>query len=228
MINLNVATPEALSKFGLDLLSNYRDSLASFEEAAQICVKAIYDNFGSDDGRRTFALVRIYRLCKYDSLPQALQQAASSDIAEWMALMATIGIEPSWCSRHQSMGHKALPVSDKRSPMLAEAFNQIGFADIEETADTFLKEATFLTRYFHIEHAPGSPFVPAQSEFVEPYSIKSVIGIGSKFLSDSAYMALCFAVEHIDKPTAQKFANLSAYVSTLLAIYDGRGKIWQP
>lgn len=227
MINLKTSDTNTILEFGQHLLNDHRDSLASFEEAAQVCVKAIYDNFGNESGQKTFALVRIYRLCRFDQLPQELYQYADNNIKEWMTLMATTGIDPAWLSRQLSKGHKVLAASDKRSPMLAEAFDQIGFADIKETADTFLKEATFLTRYFHIEHAPGSPFVPAQSDFVQPYGIKSVIGIGSRFLSDSAYMALCFATEHLDKQMAKKFAVLSAYISTLLAVYDGRGIIWK-
>jgi hypothetical protein len=40
------------------------------------------------------------------------------------------------------------------------------------------------------------------------------------------YLALCFSKAIIDDSGAQKFAQLSAFLSTLLASYEDKGVIW--
>jgi hypothetical protein len=89
-----------------------------------------------------------------------------------------------------------------------------------------MREASLLTHFFFVPQALGSPFVPAQADFVEKYGIASVVGIGSGFLSKATYLALCFSTISISEEVAVKFAELASFVSTLLAIYDGKGVIW--
>jgi hypothetical protein len=89
-----------------------------------------------------------------------------------------------------------------------------------------LKQAAYMTNYFHVPQAPGSPFIPAQDEFVRPYGVQSVIGIGGEFVSQSFYIALCFSKVAINEDDARKFTELSAFLSTMLAIYDGKGVLW--
>jgi len=231
MLDLHTSDSYAIDDFGRLLLSANRTNLGSFEEAARVCVKAIYDTFRQPDGHGTFALVRIYRLCRYDELLPELQAIASADVPQWMALMGTIGNEPAWCDRRTSQGHKAIQAVGDRSPMLTAAFEQIGLDKIvgakrASTNSPIMKNADLFTNYFHVPNAAGSPFIPAQHEFVKPYHIQSVVGLGSAFLSKAIHLTLCFSDIFIDDDVAQKFARLSEYVSTLLAIYDGRGTIW--
>jgi hypothetical protein len=231
MLDLHSSDLKAIDEFGRTLMSTYRSTLNSFEEAAIVCVKAIYDEFRQPNGQHTFALVRIYRLCRFDELLPELQAIATPDVPYWMALMGTVGNEPTWCDRRTSQGHKAIRAVGDRSPMLTAAFEQIGLNKIitERAVDTNslqMQETTLFTSYFHVPHALGSPFIPAQHEFVEPYHIQSVVGVGSAFLSNSIHLTLCFADTFLDEDSARKFSELSTYISTLLAIYDGNGVIW--
>ncbi|HLY26262.1 MAG TPA: hypothetical protein VKQ72_07975 [Aggregatilineales bacterium] len=231
MIHLTTCTAHILDEFGHSLMQKYRSSLHSFEEAARSSVKEIYEEFREPAGQPTFALVRIYRLCQYKQLLPELKALSDPGVPQWMALMGTIGTEKAWCDRHTSQGHKVIPAAGNYSPMLKAAFEQIGFDKMapvgkEQTDSLAMRDAEMFTSYFYVPNALGSPFIPAQREFVEPYHIRSVVGLGSPFLSSAIYLALCFSLVPIDEATAQKFAELSSYISTLLAIYDEGGTIW--
>lgn len=228
MIILNHAPAETITRYGADLLNTYRMSLGSFEEAAQACTEKLYHTFTDAQSKPQFALVRIYRLFNVDELMN-LQEVVSPEIDQWMVLMGTYGHERAWCDRHQSQGHKALPVTDRRSPMLAAAFKQLGLEEStgNGTGELNLQRASFMTRYFYVAQAKDSPHVPAQSEFVDPYGIQSVIGIGSRFVSHSAYLLLAFSTVPMTQEAAKNFAGLSSYISTLMAIYDERTAYWR-
>jgi hypothetical protein len=231
MIVLSKTQKEAVNQFGRQLFTQNRNGLPSFEAAAQLGVKAIYDEFRQPNGQPAFALVRTYRLSRHDELApdvQPLIDARSGNF--WMALMGTSGDEPAWCDRHQSQGHKAIPIGESQSPMLNAAFEQLGIAfqaggaDKEDTL--IFKPAASMTRFFHVEQALGSPYIPAQDGFVRPYSIQSVLGLASSFVSKSFHLTLCFSKTPVNKDDGEKFAELSSFLSTLYAVYDGKGVLW--
>ena len=93
MLDLDTSSESAVSLFGKNLFMKYRAGLHSFEEAANVCVNAIYDEFRQSDEQPAFALVRVYRLCRYEELLPDLQKLAIPEITYWIALMATVGIE---------------------------------------------------------------------------------------------------------------------------------------
>jgi hypothetical protein len=232
MIDLNHCSSEEVETFGRNLLKAHQTDLRSFEDAATVCVRAIYDGFGQQNNTRSFALVRIYRLCRHGELLPELQAISDPSVAEWMALMGTAGSQPAWCDRRTSNAHKAIrAVGENRSPMLTAAFNQLGFGNVAQAdkmkavTPTLIRGGWF-TSYFHVPRAFGSPFIPAQREFVEPYRIESAVGIGCRFASKALYLGVCFSTIGIDEAAARKFAVISLYISTLLAIYDGRRTIW--
>lgn len=226
MITLENLHEDEVRQFGAALLRNQRESAKSFEDAAQRIATDVYQTFTDHEGNPAFALVRVYRMCQYDAIPSELKPLTNPDTALWMMLMATRGLEPAWNDRRQSQGHKVVPAGDKRSPMVAAAFQQIGLDEPPPAEGLSFNEATFMTRYFHVPNAVGSPVIPAQTEFVLPYQIKSVIGLGARFMAGTAHLTLCFSKSHLNEQTARSFATLSAHISTLLALFDTR-KIWQ-
>src|SRR5262249_19231660 len=148
-----------------------------------------------------------------------------------MALMGTIGKERAWCDRRTSQGHKVIPATGDYSPMLRAAFEQIGFDKMtpvqQNGAGTLaMQDAEMFSNYFYVPNALGSPFIPAQRDFVERYQIRSVVGVGCPFVSGAIYLALCFSIAPIDDAAAKRFAELSSYISTLLAIYEENGVVW--
>ena len=228
MINLNTCSEDDVRQFGRYLLNNLRDSMQTFEQVSRACSRAIYDEFRASDGEPLFALVRVFRSTLYENLPPELQTMAHPDEADrWLTLMGTMGVEPAWRDRRQSQNHQVVPVNETLTPMFTVAFEQLGIpvlADASQKPDAH--NVMSMVRYFHTLHAPGSPLVPAQDDFVEPYGIESVVGVGGRFLSGATYVALGFSIEPIDEEGAQKFGELAPHLSTLLAIYDGQGAIW--
>lgn len=230
MIILDKVQTAEISEFGRHLLNNHRDTHKSFEEVARASVEAIYTTFCQENGQSAFGLVRLYRLCNRTALsPEVQSFVAAQPGDQWMALMATIGDEPAWCDRRQSQGHQAISAGANQSPMLRAALNQLGIQpdpSITQADRLQFQEASFMTSYFHVENALGSPHIPAQDGFVKPYGIQSVIGLGSIFISQSLYLALCFSKVFVSKSDARKFSELSSFLSTLMAVYDGRAVLW--
>lgn len=229
MIVLSQAEGQDITNFGRKLFFQYDNYLKSFEDAAQTSVKAIYDEFRQENGESMFALVRIYRLCRTKELAPDMTQdlpANSSDL--WMAQMGSYGDEPAWCDRRLSQNHKILPAGDDQSPMLRAAFGQIGLqshaADNNEMPQ--FTEISTVTQYFHVMDATDSPHIPSQDGFVHRYGIKSVVGIGSLFASKSLYLSVSFSKVPISREDARKFAQVSIFLSPLLASYDQSGVLW--
>lgn len=229
MIDLHSADAPTLMDFARELLLTHRDNVGSFEDAAQAITESIFHTFRQPDGSPTFALVRVYRLTRYEELLAELRPLVDAPRERWMTLMGTYGIEPAWCDRHESQGHKALNLGVDQSPMVSAAIYQLGLdiaVDMPKAPiDLPVPEATLMTRYFHVEHAPGSPYIPAQEDFVKRYGIQSVTGVGSTFVSQSAYLLLCFARAHLSTTVAANFSQTAPFISTLLAGYDEE-KIW--
>jgi len=226
-MKLSEISDNSVQNWGKKLFLKYQDNNLSFEEVAQQSVQEIYDSFTDDAGNRAFALVRIFRLSKPDEMPPEEAQAPGAD-PYWLTLMGTVGDEAPWNSRLESQGHRLLPAGVFETPMLSAAFSQLGF-EVEGIIEKseLLKSGSSYTQYFHVEHAAGSPFIVAQEEFVTPYNIKSVIGIGSIFTTRQFYMCLAFSKVHISEQMATAFTQISPYLSTIMARHDALGKLWK-
>ena len=224
-MQLKTATQQDISSFARALFHKKRNDFSTFEEAAQFSVKHIYESFLDDVGEPMFALVRVFRACTPSELPPE-QDSPPSDDPKWLALFGTVGTEPAWNDRLQSIGHRIIPAGAFSTPMLKASFEALGFASLGETEFVRNVGATAsYTKFFHVEEADGSPYIVAQDEFVKPYGIQSVIGIGSPFASGAFYMCLGFSKKSITNDEAQRFSQLSPFISTLLANYDSK-KLW--
>jgi hypothetical protein len=232
MIVLKDVTGETITPYARKLLNKHRSSqYSTFETTAQALVQEWRSTFVTEGHEPAFALVRIYRLSSYSELAPELVPLVDPTRERWMTLMGTTGKEAAWNDRHQSTGHKFLNLGADESPMVSAAAYQLGLDfGVERpggTIDMPIPEASLMTRYFHIEQAMGSPYIPAQEPFVKPYGIQWVFGVGSGFLSGSAYVVLAFSREASTTAQATHLAQLSPYISTLLAYYDQRS-IWNP
>ena len=61
---------------------------------------------------------------------------------------------------------------------------------------------------FYVEKAKGSPFIPAQADFVERYGIESVVGFGG-LLRDDLFAVILFSRVHIPPANAGRFRTLA-------------------
>lgn len=226
MITLQNCQKSDVQHWGHDLYSQYIRGLANFEEAATIAVKSLYEDFITPTGDPLFALVRIFRVTAYDDLPPDLKKLTDPDIQYWIALAGTYGQEQNWCDRHQSVSHGVLS-AEHATPMLKAALKLAGVKWGSEASDHMPDPHNIaIEHYFYIPNAPHHEDIPDQENFILRYGIQSVIGIGSPFMSQSAYLAVMFSKMPINQTDCNKLIEIAPYLSTLLASYDARNLIW--
>jgi hypothetical protein len=103
--------------------------------------------------------------------------------------------------------------------MISQLIVQFGLdiADVvkpEATLMLELEQRTF--NVFHVEEAAGSPFVPAQQDFVVPFGIRSVLGFGGMLPDGNLIAIIMFSKVRIPREKADMFKTLS--LSAKLAV----------
>lgn len=215
---------------GLDIRQATR-SAASLEAAGTGIVRYLFGAFrdpGSGDPQ--LALVRFYRTQPYRELEPELQRFARAALGEaprdegmrCLTLLATAGVQGDWNDRHRSQAHRTIPLASvrmvHRAPMIAQLIEQMGL-DVEhlvQTDTTVVPDAEGRTyNIFFVEKAPGSPYIPAQAEFVVPFGIQSVLGFGG-MLRGEMFAVVMFSRVPISPATANRFRNIALEVKATL------------
>lgn len=208
----------------------------SLEEAADRIVRFFYDGcVDPASGRRTTVLVRFYKTHPYADLPLDLKLFADRNIEAGQAspgmrcltLLATAGDEPAWMSRRSSRGHQVIPLPSadivRRAPMIARLIEELGF-DIESVVRGGVAARPGEAKtydVFHVKDAFGSPSIPAQSEFVVPYGVSSVLGFGGILRSGELFAIILFSRAPIPEASASRFRAIALDVrSSLYALNE--------
>ena len=139
-----------------------------------------------------------------------------------LTLLATAGVEEDWNDRRKSQGHRAIPLASvrmvHRAPMIAQLIEQMGM-DVEYLVHpdtTVVPDAEGRTyNIFHVENAPGSPYIPAQADFVAPFGIRSVVGFGG-ILRGEMFAVVIFSRVTIPPVVANRFRNIALEVKAVL------------
>ncbi|HXI13307.1 MAG TPA: hypothetical protein VNM92_11805 [Thermoanaerobaculia bacterium] len=210
---------------------------ASMEEAAQHVVDYFYEQLRVGfDGPPACGLIRIFKTHPYGELDEDLQSFASAAMpgvaivpaTKCLTLLATRGEKPEWNSRHNSDGHRAIPlVSEemvRKAPMVSRLISQLGLSipSVLSPDPSRILEAQEKTYdIFHIADALDSPYLPAQDQFVKPYAIKSVLGFGGILPSGDFFATIMFSKVSISAGTAQLFAPLALNVKICLLPFNG-------
>ena len=82
-----------------------------------------------------------------------------------------------------------------------------------------LEQTTF--NVFHVANAVGSPYVPAQDQFVLPYHIKSVLGFGGLLPSGELFAVILFSKVEIPRQTAEMFRTLALSIKVAILPFSG-------
>ena len=222
-----------MTRCGIDL-RRLGQGAETMEQVADRTVRYLYDRFripASNTDERACALVRMFVTMPFIELTPDQQAFARGVLGEashpprmkCLTLLATAGEEPAWNSRHSSAGHKALPLASvesiARAPMIAQLIRQLGVeAGTLLTVDPgVVIDATQHTfNVFYIEEAKGSPYIPAQREFVEPYGIRSVLGFGGLLPSGDLFTTILFAKTHVPREIADLFKTLALNVKVAI------------
>ena len=73
---------------------------------------------------------------------------------------------------------------------------------------------------FHVEEALGSPYIPAQREFVIPYRIASVVGFGGLLRTGEMFAVVLFSRAHIPAASAARFRAIALDIRSSLFSFD--------
>jgi hypothetical protein len=203
----------------------------SMEEAANRIVRFLYDSLRDGRGERGCVLARCFKTHPFGALAPALQRLAHEALGEETAapamrcltLLATAGDQPEWNARSASAGHQVIPLPSERGvariPMIAQLIRQLGLEvgsvlqpDPAVVAD--LQQRTF--NVFHVPDATGSPYVPAQDDFVIRFGVRSVLGFGGVLPRGDLFAVILFARVPLPRETAELFKPLA--LSAKLAI----------
>ena len=208
------------------------------EEAAGKIVGHLYDNLAdSETGAKSCALVRLYKTHPYGELDPELRgfaqailgHAPESEDMKCLTLLGTAGEKPEWNDRSKSEGHKAIPLPSEgfvsQIPMISRLVSQFGLdvnavirPDPSLLADLEKKEYNA----FHVPEAVGSPYIPAQKEFVIPSGVQSVLGFGGMLSTGDLFAVILFAKVHIPQGTSDLAKSIAAKVKEALQSFADR------
>lgn len=217
---LNTSQAE-VTQIARGLFIEYRDHIHSFEAIAQALTQRIYEQFSPD-----IALARIFRVSKYAEIPADLASLADSSTSHWVILAGSYGDKPQWCGRANSVNHRIISAISS-TPMIAAAL-QKSRIDVGSAQHAMIPDAKMieLGHYFYVPDAIGDERIPDQRNFVQPYGIRTVIGVGSRFLSGAAYLMVIFTKVLLDQDQVETLLSMTPFVSTMLAAQDGKGNLW--
>jgi hypothetical protein len=231
MHDLNRFTLRDMTECGI-ALRKLGSEAKNMEEAANKMVRYIYDHFiDSQTGERACALVRFYKTHPYQQLDPQLRLFADGILGnrsklpemKCLTLLATVGDKPEWNSRADSAGHQAIPLPSEKVvsqiPMIAQLVKQFGLeinTILKPDPSLLLDLARTSFNVFHVPEAKGSPYVPAQEEFVIPCGIKSVLSFGGMLPSGHLFAIILFSKIPITRVTADMFKTLALSTKTTI------------
>ena len=75
---------------------------------------------------------------------------------------------------------------------------------------------------FHVPEARGSPYIPAQTEFVEAYGVRSVVGFGGVLHTGDLFATVMLARGSIPADAALRFRSIALDVKAAVHPFANR------
>src|SRR5437764_991098 len=209
--------------------------MPSLETSAQRVCRFLYDELHGPGVERACALVRCYKTHAFGSLEPDLQRFAlgvlgsspSRPDMKCLTLMATVGSAASWNSRHLSRGHRAIPLPSpeivEKAPMISQLIKELGLelTDVLQPSPEVVKELAGKRHgVFHVENAVGSPYIPAQDDFVVAHGIRSVVGFGGVLFNGDLFAVILFSKVHVTPGVADRFRTLALDVKSAFSRFS--------
>jgi len=210
-------------------------SAPTMEQAAEAVVRYFYEScVDARSGARQCVLVRCYKTHDFGALDpgsrdfvrRRLSNGDAPDTMKCLTLLATAGDEPAWNTRTRSRGHRAIPLPSRaiveQAPMVAQLIRQLGL-EVEEviapSAELVRDLASRRYNVFYVENAFGSPYIPAQEDFVRPYGVRSVVGFGGLLRTGELYCVILFCRTYVPMSSADRFRAMALDVRSILMQY---------
>ncbi len=208
---------------------------ATLEAAANRTCRFLYDELHGPDAPHACALVRCYKTHQFSALEPDLQKFARDILGvetprptmKCLTLMATVGEFPAWNSRQLSRKHRAIPLPSpeivEKAPMISQLIKELGveLSSVLQPSPEIVKELAGKRHgVFHVEDALGSPYIPAQQEFVVRYGIRSVLGFGGLLFNGELFAVILFSTVHVPATAADRFRTLALDVKSVFSRFS--------
>ncbi len=215
----------------------------TLEASAQRVCRFLYDELHGPGGARACALVRCYKTHEYGGLEPDLQSFARNQLGtgiprstmKCLTLMATVGQRPDWNSRHFSREHKAVPLPSpeivQKAPMISQLIKELGLdltTVLQPLPDVVKDLGGKRHGIFYVEDALGSPYIPAQEEFVVRFGIRSVLGFGGMLTLGDLFAVILFATVPVPPKAAERFKTLALDVKSAFFKFNDSSTFNQP
>jgi hypothetical protein len=178
----------------------------SIEEVGSRVTRFLYDHLRAVGGQRSCVLARFFETHPFGKLPGDLQACARVGAAghplapamRCLILFGTTGDRAEWCSPSRSAHHRAIPVASAalvdQSPMISRLLHELGLPvpELRAPAGGLLGREEHTCNVFYVPQASGSPYVPAQDDFVIPCGIQSVLGFGGWLPTGELFATVLF------------------------------------
>jgi hypothetical protein len=234
-----------LSKFGLReatecsmALRKIGQNCRSMEEVAAGIVELFYRSFTDETTSECyFALVLFFKTQAFGKLDTELKKSAGgcfhdgvvNTTTKCLTLLATTGDADNWKSRENSKGHKAIPLSSEdvvnKLPMIRNLIKQLGLEvkTVINPDPAIIKDLSEKTyNVFLVTDALGSPYIPAQNDFVTPFRIKSVLGFGGVLPDGDIFAVIIFSKKRIAEDVATLFKTVALSIKVSLLPFMGK------
>ena len=237
MHDLTKFTLRDMSECGL-ALRQIADKANCMEDASNLIIKYFYDNFiDKNTGEKNCILVRFFKTHPYGKLTPELQeyvrdilgQNQVADDLKCLTLFATAGELPEWNSRYKSTRHKAIPLATEdavnRIPMISQLIKQLGLHPgivVQPESGLLIDNEQQMYNVFYVKDALGSPHIPSQDSFVNPFGVKSVIGFGGLLPSGDMFTVLMFLKVIVPQTIVELIRPLALNVKTAILPFDNR------
>ena len=240
MYNIERMTLRDMSECGL-ALRHLGDNASSMEEAANNIIQHLYKAFIGSSNEQACVLVRFFKTHSYKDLTPDLQEYISeilntrtvSDNLKCLTMLATAGDLEEWNSRHQSVGHKAIPLANEeaiaRIPMISQLIQQLGINPgivVQPNADFLSDLEQKMYNVFYIPNALNSPYIPSQALFVVPFNIKSVLGFGGLLPNGDMFAIVIFLKLFVPRTVINLFQPLALNIKLAILPFD-KSRIFQ-
>ena len=235
--DLNNFTIQDMTTMG-KFLRKVGEGASSMEDTAGRITGYLYDSLiDGSSGIRACSLARLFLTIDYGKLTENLRKFAGNIVGtdsvlpdmKCLTLMGTKGEIPEWDSRDLSIGHQAIPLPSEDAvmniPMLRNMIQQFGLdikSIIKPDPELMLDMDQKTYNVFFVPEAAGSPFIPAQDEFVVPRGVKSVLGFGGLFPTGDMFVVIMFLKVPLSKEVTEFFRSLSLNVKIALLPFEDK------
>ncbi|MEL7512606.1 MAG: hypothetical protein AAGM27_10760 [Cyanobacteria bacterium J06554_3] len=235
MYDITQLTLQDVATIGAHLRKLGKDA-GSVETVATRCVEYLRDSLALPGTQEpACALARFFKTCNYQDLPSELKKQAVSasgqqgdlpNTVKCLTLMGTTGEQSDWCDRHTSKGHQSIPLTSEKAisqiPMISQLIKGLGLeisCVLAPSPHLWMELERKTCNVFYIETALGSEFIPAQSSFVEPFGIQSVLGFGGMLSSGDLFTVILFTKAKVPASTANLLKMLPLNLKMAMTPY---------